>query len=52
MGTYMKSYVHLWYYLAEFVLEWKMLQEKVVEKMKTHILCSLYFFPKILPFMR
>jgi len=35
-----------------FFLEWKMCQTKVVEKIKTHILCSLPFFTNILPFMR
>ena len=35
----MKTYVHLCCYLAEFFLEWEMFQGKVVEKIKTHILC-------------
>ena len=47
---YTKTYVHLWY-LAEFFLEWEMFQTKVVEKIKTHILCSvicfIFFFPKL-----
>jgi len=42
----MKTYVHLWKYLAEFFLEWEMLQIKVVEKIKTHTLCSITFFKK------
>jgi len=29
-----------------------MFQKKVVEKIKTHILCSVTFLSKILPFMR
>jgi len=29
-----------------------MLQTKFVEKIKTHILCSITQFPKIVPFMR
>jgi len=29
-----------------------MFQEEYVEKIKTHILCSIFFFSKILPFMR
>jgi hypothetical protein len=37
----MKTYVHLWQYLAEFFLEWEMFQERVVYKFKTHILCSI-----------
>ena len=38
--------------LAEFLLEWEMFRIKVVEETKTHILYSVTFFPKILPFMR
>ena len=50
----MKTFSHLWQYLAEFFLEWEMFQIKVVEKIKTHILCSVTFFflPKIVPFVR
>ena len=33
-------------------LEWGMLQIQVVKKMKTHILSSLTFFPKIMPFLK
>jgi hypothetical protein len=33
-------------YLAHFFLEWEMFQGKVVEKLKTHILCSVTFFRK------
>jgi len=36
----MKTYVHLWY-LGAFFLEWEIFQTKVVEKIKTHILCSI-----------
>ena len=40
-------------YRAEFFLEREMFQTKVVEKNKTHILCSLTSPPpKIVPFMR
>ena len=28
-------------YLAQFFLEWEMLQTKLVKKIKTHILCSV-----------
>jgi hypothetical protein len=42
----MKTCVHLWWYLAEFFLEWEMFQTKVVEKIKTHILYSITFFRK------
>jgi hypothetical protein len=47
----MKTCVHLWQYRAEFFVEWEIFQIKVVEKIRTHILCSIIFFPpKILPF--
>jgi hypothetical protein len=35
----MKTYIYLGQYLAE-VLEWELFQTKVVEKIKTHVLCS------------
>jgi hypothetical protein len=39
----MKTYVQLWQYLAQFVLKWEMFQTEVVDKIKTHILCSISF---------
>ena len=42
----MKTKIHLWSYLVQFFLEWKMFQTKVVDKIKTHILYSLTFFRK------
>jgi hypothetical protein len=42
----MKTYVHLWQYLAEFFLEWEIFQTNVVDKIKTHILCSVRFSRK------
>ena len=33
----------MWQYLAEFFLELEMLQTKVVENIKAHILCSISF---------
>ena len=36
----MKTNAHLWY-LAEFFLELEIFQTKVVDKIKTHILCSV-----------
>jgi hypothetical protein len=39
----MKTHVHLWYYLAQFSLEWQMFQTKVLEKTKTHFLLSNIF---------
>jgi hypothetical protein len=41
----MKTYVQLWY-IAEFLLEWEMFQARVVENIKTQILCSITFFRK------
>ena len=35
--------LHIWSYLAEFFVECEMFQTKVVEKIKTHILCSTTF---------
>ena len=32
---YIETCVHLWYYLAEFFLDWEMFQTKVVKKVKT-----------------
>ena len=43
---YMKTNIHLWSQLAQFFLEWKMFQTKVVEKIKTHILHSVTIFGK------
>ena len=42
----MKMFRHLWQYLAEFSLEWEMFEIKVLEKIKTHILCSITVFRK------
>jgi hypothetical protein len=41
----MKTNTHVWPYPAQFFLELGMLQAKVIEKIKTHILCSVSFFP-------
>jgi hypothetical protein len=40
----MKTFRHLWQYLAEFSLEWEMFEIKVLEEIKTHILCSITVF--------
>jgi len=37
----MKTKIHFWSYLAHSLLEWEMLQSKVVEKIETHNLCSV-----------
>jgi hypothetical protein len=46
----MKTSVHSWQYLAEFFLEWEILEMKFVEKIETHFLYSIIFFPEILTF--
>ena len=42
----MKAATHFQSYLAQFFLEWKMLQIKVVEKLEPYILCSVTIFRK------
>jgi hypothetical protein len=42
----MKTFTHFWRYLTKFFLEWEMFWAKVVDKIKTHILCSVTFFRK------
>ena len=36
----------LWQYICEYFLKWEKFQTKVVEKIKTRILCSVTFFEK------
>ena len=33
----MNTYVHLWLFIAEFFLQWEIIQTKVVEKIKSHV---------------
>ena len=40
----MKTDIHFLSYLAQFLLEWEMFRAKVLEKIKTHILYSAFFF--------
>jgi hypothetical protein len=49
---YMQTGIQLWSHLAQFFLEWEMFQTKVAEKIKTHIWCSVFFFPENLAVMR
>jgi hypothetical protein len=42
----MKTFSHSWQYLAEFFFEWEMFYTKVVEEIKTRILCLVTFFRK------
>ena len=39
----MKTSIHLWFHLSQLLLEWEMFQTKVVEKIKTRVLCSITF---------
>jgi len=43
----MKTNIIFCSYLAQFFLEWEMFWTKVVEKIKTHILCSVTFFDNL-----
>jgi hypothetical protein len=45
----MKTFSHLWQYLVKFFLKWEMFRNKSVEKIKTHILCSVTFFRQSCP---
>ena len=40
----MNTNIYFWSYLAQFFLAWEIFQMKVVEKIQTHILCSVTFF--------
>ena len=40
----MKTFSHLWQYLPEFVLKWKIFWTKAIEKVKIHILRSVAFY--------
>jgi len=42
----MKTNLYFLSYLAQLFLEYEMFQTKVVEEIKTHILCSVTFFWK------
>jgi len=52
---YVKTTVHFLSSLTQFFLEWEMFETEAVEKIKTHILFSIFYFfliKKIMPFMR
>jgi hypothetical protein len=40
----MQTDMHFWSHLAQFFLEWEMLQTKVVQETKTHIYVKYFFF--------
>jgi len=46
----MKTYVYVWWYIAEFFLEWEMFQTEFVEKIKTRILCLITSLQKLCPY--
>ena len=48
----MKTNINILSYFAHFFLEWEMFHTKVIEQIKTHILCSTIFFPKTVPSLR
>ena len=43
-ALHMKISTHFGSYLAQFLLQWEMFQTKVVEEIKTHILCPITYF--------
>jgi len=46
---YVKTYVHLLSYIAEFFVEWEMFQTNDIQKIKTRISCSIIFSRKSFP---
>jgi hypothetical protein len=42
----MKTFRHFLWYLAKLLLEWEMFYKTVVQRIKTHILCSITYFRK------
>ena len=47
----MKTFSHLWQYVADFFLEREMFEKSYRENQNTHFMYSNLFFPKIVPFM-
>ena len=47
----MRANIHFLTYLAEFFSEWEMLKAKALEKIKTHISCSITFLEIIYEIM-
>jgi hypothetical protein len=43
MDTVHVDKVNYWHYVAELFVEWEIFQANYVEKIKTHILCSIFF---------
>jgi len=42
----LNTHIHFLSYLAHFFVESEMLQTKIVEKLKTHVLCAITFSRK------
>jgi hypothetical protein len=51
MGILYEEVLHLWQYLAKFVLEWEIFQIKIVEKINKQFIFN-NFVSKIMPFMK
>jgi len=47
MALSTKTNKHFWSYIPHFFLEQEMFQAKIVEKIKTHILCSVTFLENL-----
>ena len=43
----LKTDAHLWQHLAEFFLEWKLLQIKILQNVKTYILYPINLFRNV-----
>ena len=44
----MEMFVHSWLYITQFFFKWDMFQTKVVVKIRTYFMLSI-FFPEIVP---
>jgi hypothetical protein len=47
----MKTFLHLWHYIAELFLEWQMLIDKSSRE-NQNTFCLIIVFQKIVPFVR
>jgi hypothetical protein len=43
----MDTNIYFWSYLTQFFLEWEMFHTEIIEKIKTHIVCSITSFQKL-----
>jgi len=51
MVLYVKTNIHFLPYFTQIFLEGKMFSTIFVQKIETHILCSVFFFLKIMLFI-